>query len=428
MKKLALYTLLCAAVLASCRKNNALDIPVEKSYTEPKQQLDSFKTVLGSAPNGWVGVLTPREGKELYNVYLQLDNSKSEVTLYTDINATTAATPSKSRFSLSISQTVNPTLNFSEGSQLGDIKLSNRGVDTAYAFRYISGDTLVLTGNKFSDELKLVKASAQVKADYAAGNLQASMAASATFFNQPGFFAIKPGNTPAFVFFNTNSKIGGFAFVNNKTRTSSGTGYAYTLTGITLRHPVVVDNQSVSSLIWDATVSNFYALVDKNKVYLERTNVPIVPVHYLLGSELPGALTMLPPTTYPLPGWTADFMTIWNDVSNRFKGAKYPITKVVMDFQTVNNLLNMDIYIGTIICRYSFRYTKTADGVYSFVMLAFTNDTPGANGNALKTLAQPLTNMLSTNRFTLDYLDAPDGVFVSFKSADKPTLGFTSYW
>jgi hypothetical protein len=375
-----------------------------------------------------VGTLTPRDGKELYNVYLQLDNGKGEVTLYTDISATTAATPSKSRFSLGISQTINPTLNFSEGSQLGDIKLSNRGLDTAYAFRYISGDTLVLTGNKFSDELKLVKAGAQVKADYTAGKLQASMAASAGFFGQPGFFAITPGNTQAFVFFNTNSKISGFAFVNNKTRVSSGTGYAYTLTGIALRHPIVVGNQSISTLTWDATANNFYALIDKNKVYLEQTNVPVVPVHYLLGSEIPGALTLLPPVVYPLPGWTADFMTVWNDAYNRFKANRYLIAKVVMNFQTPDNVLYMDIYVGQAICRYPFKYTKTADGVYSFVVMPFTNNQEGANGNALKTLAQPLTNMFSTNRFTLDYLDSPDGVLVSFKSADKPTIGFTGYW
>ncbi|QJB33736.1 DUF4302 domain-containing protein [Chitinophaga oryzae] len=429
MKKLALYTLLCAAVLASCRKDDTTSLPVEKSYADPKQQLDSFKTVLGSAPNGWVGTLTPRDGSELFSVYFQLDNGKSEVTLYTDLDAGAAATPSKSGFTVGITQTVNPTLSFHEGSQLAGIKLvAKRGVDTAYALRYTNGDTLVLTGNKYSDELKLVKAGAQVKTDYTAGRLETAMAAAADFFNQPGFLALKPGGTQAFVFFNTDNKTSGFAFVNNNSRVSAGTGYAYTLTGIALHHPVLVGNQAVSALTWDATANNFYAMTGNNKVYLERTNVPVIPVHYMLGGEIPGQLTLLPPSVYPLPGWTADFKTIWDDAANRFGSVGYPISKVVMDFQTGSSILNMNIYVAGTYCKYTFKYTKTAGGVYTFVMQPFANDTPGANGNALKSLAVPLTSMLSANRFSLDYLDAPDGVFVSFKSADKPSIGFTGYW
>ncbi len=429
MKKLALYTLLCAALLASCRKDDSTSIPVEKSYGDPKQQLDSFKTILSSAPNGWVGTLTPQDGSELFSVYFQLDNSKGEVTLYTDLDASAAATPSKSGFSVGITQTINPTLSFNEGSQLTGIKLvAKRSVDTAYAFRYAIGDTLVLTGNKFSDELKLVKASAQVKADYTAGQLETLIAAATDFFGQPGFLAIKPGNTPALVFFNADSKISGFAFVNNNSRISNGTGYAYTLTGIVFHHPIQIGNQPVSALTWDAAANNFYAMMGNNKVYLEHTNVPVIPVHYLLGSEIPGQLTLLPPSVYPMPGWTIDFKTIWNDAANRFGSVGYPIIKVVMDFQTGSNTLNMNIYVAGTYCKYTFKYTKNTDGVYTFVMQPFANDTPGANGNALKSLAAPLTNMLSTNRFALDYLDTPDGVFVSFKSVDKPSIGFTGYW
>nr|WP_295866195.1 DUF4302 domain-containing protein [uncultured Chitinophaga sp.] len=428
MKKLVLYTLLCAAALASCRKDDTTSLPVEKSYGDPKQQLDSFKTVLGSASNGWVGTLTPRDGSELFSVYFQLDNSKGEVTLYTDLDADAAITPSKSRFTVGITQTVNPTLSFQEGSQLAGIKLiAKRGVDTAYAFRYINGDTLVLTGNKYSDELKLVKAGAQVKTDYTAGKLGTAMAAATDFFNQPGFLAIKPGDKQAFIFFNTDSKISGLAFLNNTTRISSGTGYAYTLTGIALHHPVWIGNQPISTLDWDATANNYYALINKNKVYLERTAVPVIPLHYILGSEIPAQLTVPAPNLLPLPGWSAGFMTIWNDAAGKFKTIGLPVSKLVMDFRT-QGILNMNIYFGAYVGKFTFKYTKTTDGIYTFVMQPFANDTQGGNGNLVKTQAKALTDMLSANRFSLGYLEDPGGVLTTFKSVDNPAIGFTGYW
>lgn len=428
MKKLALYTLLCAALLASCRKDDSTSIPVEKSYGDPKQQLDSFKTILSSAPNGWVGTLTPQDGSELFSVYFQLDNSKGEVTLYTDLDASAAATPSKSGFSVGITQTVNPTLSFNEGSQLTGIKLvAKRSVDTAYAFRYASGDTLVLTGNKFSDELKLVKASAQVKADYTAGRLPETMTAITDFLGNAGYLSFKPGNAQAMAYFNTELKTGGVAFINNNKRISAGTGYAYTLTGIVLRNPVLVGNQMVTSFTWDAGAGNLYTLVNNNKVYLEQTGVPVIPLHYLLGGEIPGQLTVPAPNLLPLPGWSSDFMAIWNDVAGKFKAMGFPVSRVVMDFQTPG-ILNMNIYFGSYVGKFTFKYTKTTDGIYTFVMQPFANDTPGSNGNLVKTQAKALTDMLSANRFALDYLEDPGGVLAVFKSVDKPSIGFTGYW
>ncbi|WP_211999678.1 DUF4302 domain-containing protein [Chitinophaga sp. HK235] len=429
MKKFALYTLLCATVLASCRKDSSISNPVEKSFPDPAQTLDSFKNVLGSATNGWVGTLKPKDGSQLFSVYFQLDNSKNEVTLYTDNNPASATTPSKSRFGVAISQKINPTLSIGEGSQLADIKLSTkRPVDTAYSFHAVNGDTLLLIGNKYSDELKLIKASAQVKSDYAAGKLGSSAGITNDYISSAAFFGFQPGNTNTMVYFSLENKTSGFAYVNNNARVSSGTGFAYTLTGIALRYPVVIGNQSVSAFTWDDTVKNFYATINNTKVYLTATTVPVIPVHYLLGGEISGQLTVPEPALLPLPGWTADFKAIWTDAATKFKARGLPMSKVVMDFQTDAGILNMNVYFAQYVGKYTFKYTKTADGVYSFVMQPFTTEVSSANGNAVKVQAQPLTDMLSRNRFTLGYVDDPDGLLISFTSVDKPSISFTSFW
>ncbi|WP_343743506.1 DUF4302 domain-containing protein [Chitinophaga sp.] len=428
MKKIALYTLLCATVVASCRKDNSLDIPVEPSFPDPSKQLDSFKTILGTAPDGWVGALVPGSSNQLFSVYLQLDNGKGEATLYSDLSATSAATPSKSPFNVYVAQKVNPTISFGAGSQLGDIKLvTKRGVDTAYAFRYVSGDTLVLLGNKYSDELRLVKAGAQVKTAYTSGKLQAVISQATDFINNAGYLSLKQNNAPTMVYFNVSDKSVGFAAVANDIKTSAGSGYAYTTTGILLRHPVQAGGQAFTTLNWDSDALNFYATVDKAKAYLEQGALPPLPAHYLLGTELSGLQTLPSPGSLALPGWSTDFKAIWNDMANKFKTRGFPLSKVVFDFQ-VPGVLNVNITFASYVGRYSFKYTRTANGIYTFTPLPFATDAQGSNANALSPQAKPLTDMLTNNRLAISYATFPGGFLIGYTSVDKPSIGFTSIW
>ncbi|MBC9934751.1 DUF4302 domain-containing protein [Chitinophaga qingshengii] len=428
MKKIALYTLLCAAMVASCRKDNSLGNPIEPSYPDPSRQLDSFKTALGNAPNGWVGTLVPGNSNQVYSIYLQLDNGKNEATLYTDLSIASATTPSKSPFRLSVSQTVNPTITLAEGSQLQDIRLAvKRGVDTAYAFRYASGDTLILLGNKYSDELRLVKASAQTKTDYANGKLKTVISEATNFLDNAGYLSFRQNNIPCMVYFDTDNKSVGFASVNNNVKSSAGSGYAFTPTGIVLRHPVQVGNQTISTLNWDADAGNFYTQPDKDKSYFDQGNVPALPAYYLVGTEISGQQYLLPPNVLPLPGWSADFKAIWTNMTNKFKARGLPLVQAVLDFQ-VPGYLTVNITFASYVGRFTFKYTRTAEGVYTFVQQPFTPDTPGANGNAVKNEAKPLTDMLSTNQFAMKFMETPDGLLLSFVSVNNPSVTFTSVW
>lgn len=428
MKKIVLYTLLYAAVVASCQKDSSLGNPVEPSYPDPSRQLDSFKAILSTAPNGWVGTLIPGSSDQVYSIYVQFDNGKSEATLYTDLSIASAGTPSKSPFSLAVSQKINPTINFGAGSQLQDIKLVvKRGVDTAYAFRYANGDTLVLLGNKYSDELRLVKASAQTKTDYTNGKLKDVINDATDFFENAGYLSFQQNNDPSMVYFNTDSKSVGFASVSNDVKSSSGSGYAFTPTGIVLRHAVQVGSQTITSLNWDAVAGNFYVQLDKNKVYLDQGNIPALPAWYLIGTELPGEQYLLPPNVLPLPGWSTEFKAVWTDMTNKFKARGLPLVQVIMDFR-VPGYLNANITFASYVGKFTFKYTRTAAGVYTFVQQPFTADTPGANGNAVKNEAKPFTDMLSANKFAMTYLNTQGGLLLGFASVTKPTITFSSVW
>ncbi|CAL1520376.1 DUF4302 domain-containing protein [Chitinophaga sp. MM2321] len=403
MKKTALYILLSALIFTACRKDKMTGNEVEKSFPVPQESLDSFIQIMSAAPDGWEGWLTP-QGAQIFHVYFQLDNN--QVTLYTDQNEDAASKPSKTSYTLGISGSVNPTLSFGNGSLLQHIVLnSKRGVDTAYAFRYAAGDTVVLLGNRYGDELKLVKASSQTKAAITTGKLSSSIADISTFLQQANFMAIYPGKDSVLVLMSESIRFFGFYIVNSGlSLDKSLTDFAYTLNGIRLRRPLTVAGQAVSEILWDEAKEGLYVQIGSEKVYVMYKRLPVTPLHYLLGNDFPGVISAVTPLYEDLPGWSSTFMNMWIQTHNDLSDNGFLLYTMEFVFLTATNQLNLNMYIaeGNDLYRatYPYKYTKSATGVYTFV----PQPTSG-NAAYFAPLVTNFTNLVSQNHFTVDYYD-----------------------
>ena len=442
MKKICLYTWMALTVLSACKKDNQISHDIQKSFVDPQQALDDFKKQLSTGANGWEGLLIPKEGG-VHRVFFQLDDAKKEATLYSDFSAVTAGTPGKATYSLAVAESINPTISFKEGSYLDSIVVKGRTADLNYTFKSVSGDTIRLLGNRYSDELILLKANPQALADYKARYLLRSMAYLNIYLSQARFLYVQPdANTALQITVNAASKIAGITYLaSSQKATFNMTDFAYTLNGIYLRRPIIIKGNPIQEILWDATAQNFYFQYGGTITYLKNASFPVIPLTYLLGSPLlPSTLSLLGPEVFSaggqpivLPGWSQEYNNIYNAVDldlYRSFGRFILVKEFAMDVP--NKTMTLSIILSgpsgsSLRVPYPYRYTVGTNGAYTFTAVAPTD----ANAKALQAKAKPLLDVLTAQPFLLDYYDgwSVPGVYdvmVSFKGTVKTTISFTA--
>lgn len=425
--------LLQAAFVTSCRKSEEAFIPVEESFLNPEETLTSFKDQIQSSANGWKGFIQSKGGK-IYSLYLNLNGD--EVTLYIDDNLQSAATPSKSKFSLEVVQGVNPSLIFKSGSSLEYINPGKRqSIDSAYTFNSAQGDTIKLTGNRFGDELKLIKASAEDKAAFSTGKLAASMEILSNYLESVRFLYFQTSSANATqLSLNPQGRNAGSVYVSNNSVISGGTDFAYTPNGIYLRNPLIIDGVAIQELFWDSASGGFYVMSKGVRIDVEESQVPVIPLHYLLGTEFPSLISLPSPVEYAqIPGWSQAFTSLWLSADAAMWNSSYKFILYVADFNMnmQAKTMTLDIYFirGTSVYlgQFPYTFTKTADGVFKFTAQPLnTSITAQANANVIKTFMKPITDVVAQDRFFIDYYDVPQlGILSQFKSVDRSTIYFT---
>ncbi len=145
------------AVLTSCNKDGLENYQVEKTHPDAEEMLAEFTRTLHSGSLAWQAVLNPKAGKS-YTMFFKMDKGGNVWTLL-DLNFTTARAPKAGKYRLS-SDVNNASINFSSGTYLDDVTHKDGyrtvGADTSYSFKYMNGDTVMLSGNQYGDELRLI--------------------------------------------------------------------------------------------------------------------------------------------------------------------------------------------------------------------------------------------------------------------------------
>ncbi len=437
MKKALLYAFILSVILTSCKKDDDLEYSIEKSFKDPQEQLTELQDALKASADGWKGVLKVKDGG-FYSLFLKLNSESGKMSLYADIDEASASASSESGYKLEVTQGTNATLSIEEGSHLDRIQFEDpaKGSDRQYSFLSANGDTIRLQGNRYGDELTLIKASAAERQQYEAKDLEKSMSRISDFLSDSRFLNLQPDPSTALqLSVNSGTRTFVVTYVNaGKKAENVGSEFSYTLNGIKFRNPLKAGNTFIDELKWDEQKQSFFASSGNRTLEVTDAAVPLIPLHYLIGHEFPSVISVPSPTRYAsVPGWSSAFSGFWATADAAMVGSPYRLILYFADFNMniPAGTMNLDIYFvsnGSLyIARFPYRFSKSDDGIFKFTAQPLGTTGSGANANLIKTYVKSMTDVVSLDRFRIDYYDAPEvgGLLGQFISADRPNIYFT---
>lgn len=165
-----------------------------------------------------------------------------------DYDGAAASSPITNKYSLIVTQQVNPTISFDKNSSF--VAFANdAGIDTDFSFKSVNGDTLHLLGNRYGSALTLIKASAQESTDYLAGKMIQSINAINTLNSFKLYFKRFTANNKIYdLIISPQLNIITFNYTVNGVFQRFHSYYAHTTNGILFRTPFVDENLSITEL------------------------------------------------------------------------------------------------------------------------------------------------------------------------------------
>ncbi|UKT63118.1 DUF4302 domain-containing protein [Pedobacter mucosus] len=433
MKKILLYSLLSLALFAGCKKDEVL-VDGQRPEERVTEAVTKYANTLTGSASGWKAFLYP-EGGGGYSFYLNF-NKENKVTMYADLDYPPATDSMESTYRVKAFQ--NPTLSFDTYSYMHILADPNPNTfggvagwgvysDFEFTFDKAVGDSVFLTGKLLRSKLILVKATQAEKASYDSKGLYNSIFNAVNYITtNKNLYVLLGDATKVQISIDINNKIFSLIWENNGEVATTSTGFAFTLTGIILKEPLLYKGKKISELTWDPIKKLYFTTVDGVRIEVIASNTPILPLHLLIGVNYG---TIIVPNGTSYPGWSADFQARRAAAAATMLAGPYALRLDRMSFafnsiaKTMN--LTVDIYQGA--SRFTgvfpYTFTKTAAGAYKF--------TPGApTGNAALIIADmaPLTTQrLNVDQFTLDYFTNPtSGITLGqFKSVEHSDFTFS---
>jgi len=434
MKKILIYTLLSLALFTGCKKEEVL-IDGERPEERTTEAVTKYTNELTGSTNGWKAFLYP-EGGGGYSFYFNFTKD-NKVSMYADLDVDPARESMESTFRVKALQ--NPTLSFDTYSYLhiladpdpstfGGIAGWGLYSDFEFTFDKQVGDSIMLTGKLLKSKLVLVKATQAEKNLYNAEGLLNSIFTSVDYVdnNNNTYFtlvdAIKVQTS-----INYNQKVVTFIWDDGSGGvTTTSTGFAFTLTGIRFKEPLIYKGKSIREFTLDSVKQVFFTMVDGTRLELISSSTGIYPLHLLLGIQY-SYITVPNATNYP--GWGPDFITrrAAAAAGTLSSGYNLRLDRMSFGFNTINNtmLLSADIYqnANRFVADFPYTFTKTTAGVYKFNAIA-----PTGNAALIVAAMAPLTTQrINSDTFTLSYFTNPNTgeLLGQFKSVQNPNFTFS---
>jgi hypothetical protein len=419
--------------LVGCSQQDDLVIPVEPSYADPQLKLDEFKQKLASGTDGWQGLLTPKKGK-MFTLFFTLDNT-GEVSMLADADTVAAKTFSRSKYRVELTQHVNASVVFEAGSNLERIPSI---VDKEYAYQYSSGDTLFLLGSQYGDVLKLTKTTSAERQAYETRQLKSSMQQIAKYLSGVRYLSFQPEPGKIIQFsLNPLARSVYNTYLEQRAK-FFGSDYSYSPRGILLKTSPSIGSYTPAEILWDAAKGSLYTYYNGQRMELQSSTLPAIPLHYLLGDEYSPGTVVPSPYAQRMPGWSPKFQTQWLiDDNALMRQENIALYYMVLDLHVKENTMDLYIYYVTpesqfVRGKFPYTFSKTDDGIYSFTPLAIETGTEeGDNAVRVKDFLPNILGTVNKNRFHIEFYDAYaelGGLIPQYLSVDDTDIYFTGFF
>jgi hypothetical protein len=418
------------------------DIFPETPDQRVQKVLTAYKDALMGAP-GWKLFVYPK-GLESQDIqvggltyYITFPDSNRTV-MVGDFNTVTADEPKESSWHLKATQ--RPSLVFDTYSYIhiaadpdetvsfSPTQQGGYGWGSDYDFSFTDaepGDTLFLEGNFNHSEALMVKAT-QEEID-AAFNKQLKHIVEITN-NLP--------KTTSFLYFNAsdNSKIGitfnnflfriNFVYLNSGQLQTISVPFSHTTYGVHFKTPVTVGGYTFQDLYWDDTVDRYYINNGSTRVDINNSTTPLIPMNQVLGNYV---LTISVPDDSTLPGQSATFAAVYDDIKFNLKNSGFNLDLRDIDFvfddgsKTMGMLVNVEQDGVPFVAAYLYDYTPLS----SSNVTKFTRSLTNGNGNAVEAEMNPLLDYIDKDDFKVDYFTGATPPLGQFTSRDRTDFFFT---
>ncbi|WP_437918040.1 DUF4302 domain-containing protein [Sphingobacterium sp. LRF_L2] len=253
-------------IMASCSKDSLEAIPVETSFEKPDVALANFVNELGTATDGWeFGLATSNVG--YFAGYLDFSETSLQFTV--DAFAATHSGLQSNNYRTFVSNT-NPSLSFTTGI-FNDFAQQQGNIDTAYTFQAIRQDSIFLLGNRFGNQLTLVKSSLAKATAYKEDGIAKLIHSVSDLAKLPRYFKRMVVNGAEYdLHFRPELKTLFIHYGGTERFKVHETAYAPTATGVALQKPLV-DGVNVISYLDDFLVD-----VEKGELALSTNGIPRV--------------------------------------------------------------------------------------------------------------------------------------------------------
>ena len=418
MKKTYLYTLLVLlGFTAGCKKDE--DPIFDDPDTRVAAALAENQAQLLSAPNGWKATIYPIGGKG-FTYYLKF-SADGKVNMLSDFNSTTTTALNESTYRLKALQ--RPTLIFDtynymhlpadpDANVSGGANATGLKSDFEFAFASVAGDTLNMEGIFNFNLMKMVKLTAAQSQAILAGGFKTMIEANAAYLtaNKNPYIQLAT-NVRGSVLIDPLTKTLRLNYLDaNDVSQLQTVAFAYDVEKLTLSNYVTYGNIRFNELFWDANAKTYYFMSGANRVNVQNSTTPIIPLRTLF---VPGGRDYSQIDYNPLTVATnqsADFNTRYNSCRTGLAavGNANRVLDNVRIIMNTDNTMSLRFYYknaaGTSFqANFTYSYTL-ANGIYTFTYIAADN-----NATAVGAGLVTLRDYFSNNTFRVDWVTNPSG-------------------
>jgi hypothetical protein len=438
MKKL-IFVFAAFVSLSSCVKT------IDPAFPEPvdvrlQKALTAYRTAMIQAP-GWKMFVYPA-GLQSQDIevggltyYLKFPDS-NRVNMVSDFRPDMAATPKESGYRIRADQ--RPTLVFDTYSYIHvaadpdpDVSGSPTatggfGWGTDFEFEFTEAaprDSLVMKG-VFNNSEALMLPVTQEEIDAAFGGRLAEMVQNTRDFinSGPFLFFNAADNSDIEVSFNLFLFRINFNYLSDNSVITIGVPFSHTTEGVHFKNPVTVGGYTFQDLLWDDVLDLYYIETGSGRVNITTSTSAIIPFYAVLGRSI----TSITVPTTPLPGQSAEFASVYEQIKTNLKNSPYDLdlSDILFFFDAESSSLGLLVLVqqsgATFVLQYVYSYTINSSNIANFTRV-------GNNGNAdlVTTEMAPFINRIDNDNFKMDFYTAVTPPLGEFVSQQNPGFSFT---
>ena len=340
--------LISVLVIMGCERKSYIPAFSELPQERVQKQIDTVRSILTGAPNGWIGVLSTGTGGG-FGFFMEFDKEEN-INMVADLTNTASTEMKTSRYrvrqdaGIALSfDTYNyiSILNSPDPNLYGGVVREGFRSDIDFIYDHATADSIIFIGKRYREIFKLAKATASEKQAYTSGAYLTSINGFRNFFATKFNNYIDVGDTKLAIGATTDSSRATGKRLTF-TRTVDGTAEAITKKfGYTINQMAMTDSGAsvlgkrfMFSAMKDANTMAMYDATGTE--YIVKQN-PVPLIDFLSVYAYNKAYNSIFLATGALsPGVTSDFNAVYNGLVSRFSTSG----RTIRDFEVKLNNSN----------------------------------------------------------------------------------------